>query len=145
MGYRFCMPRLLRRCRSSDRRNCACSLRCWSCLGRSRCWFGLHLGSNVSVRVRSQVGPRCRRRPLPVGYYFRHSICCHFQQCYQEPTQPLLVSHSRRYPVYLGSNSCWWNGPPSRGVYPRPNSLLNSTRLKSSIIPVTSLADQESS
>ena len=130
MGSCCILSRLLCRCRHSDGRHCACSLRHRPCLGRSRCWYGLHLGSNVSVRVLSQVDPWCRRRPLPVGYYYRAPPRRRFQQCYQEPTQSLLLSHSRRYSVYLGSNSCWWNGRPSRGVCFRPNSLLNCTRLK---------------
>jgi SP family sugar:H+ symporter-like MFS transporter len=75
------------------------------------------------------MDPWCRRRPLPVGYYYRHPIRRNFQQCYQEQTESLLVSHSRRNPIYLGSNSCWWNGPPSRGVYFLPNSLLEFHRL----------------
>jgi len=36
---------------------------------RSRRWFSLHFGSNVSVRVLPQVDSWCCRRSLPVGYH----------------------------------------------------------------------------
>src|SRR5712671_3743952 len=69
MGYCCLMPCLLCRCCHPDRSDEHSTLRRWSCFCGSRCWFSLHFGSDVSVRVLPQVDPWFCRRSVPVGYH----------------------------------------------------------------------------
>ena len=144
MGHHCFMCCLLHRCCYPDSIHYTVALQCRSCVCWSRCRFGLRFSPDVSIRVRPQVDPWCRRRLLPMGYYHRSPPLQHCQQRDQESTKPLVVSHPHCYPVYLGCGSRWWHDPPSRGAYFRAQSILCRIPLTQAIA-VPSLADQTSS
>src|SRR6266702_3334507 len=117
MGSYCVMSCLLRRCRHANGLNCHSSLRRWSCLGWSRCRFGLHFGPHVPVRVFSQMDSWSYRWSLPVWNHHWYPPLQRLQQRHQKPAESFLVSHPSCNSVHLGRNSCLRHVPSSRGAH----------------------------